>query len=92
MEINIDKVLGLIYSQRVMLSLVGKGLEREAAYALVQRNTLKAWETKEHFAQLVLADQEIRAHLSEEEVKGVFDSSYHTKHVDTIFRRVGLLS
>ncbi len=91
MQENMDKVLGLIYSQRVMLSLVGKGLEREAAYALVQRNTLKAWETKQKFMDLILADEEIRTKLNEEEVKALFDSSYHTKHVDDIFHRVGLL-
>lgn len=88
---NMDKVLGLIYSQRVLLSLVGKGLEREKAYAMVQRNTLKAWETKQKFLDLLLADQEIRKYLSEDEIRGLFDPAYHTKHVDDIFRRVGLL-
>jgi len=88
---NIGKVVGLIFSQRVMLTLVGKGISRETAYAWVQRNAMQAWETKEQFKSLVLKDSEIREHLNEEEIAGLFDYSYHTKHVDTIFKRVGLL-
>ena len=88
---NIGKVVGLIFSQRVMLTLVGKGISRETAYAWVQRNAMQAWETKEEFQSLVLKDAEIREHLNEEEIAGLFDYSYHTKHVDTIFKRVGLL-
>lgn len=88
---NIGKVVGLIFSQRVMLTLVGKGISRETAYAWVQRNAMQAWETKEEFKSLVLKDSDIREQLTEEEITGLFDYSYHTKHVDTIFRRVGLL-
>lgn len=88
---NIGKVVGLIFSQRVMLTLVEKGISRETAYTWVQRNAMEAWETKEEFKSLVLKDQEIRTHLSEEEISELFDYSYHTKHVDTIFKRVGLL-
>jgi len=88
---NIGKVVGLIFSQRVMLTLVGKGISRETAYAWVQRNAMQAWETKEEFKSLVLKDSDIREQLTEEEITGLFDYSYHTKHVDTIFRRVGLI-
>ncbi|WP_019849849.1 adenylosuccinate lyase [Desulfitobacterium sp. PCE1] len=91
MQENIDKVVGLIFSQRVMLTLVEKGLSRETAYAWTQRNALQAWETKESFQSLVLKDQDIRNYLDEEEIAELFDYSYHTKHVDTIFKRVGLL-
>jgi adenylosuccinate lyase len=88
---NINKVVGLIFSQRVMLTLVEKGVSRETAYALVQRNAMKAWDTKEEFKSLVLKDAEIREYLNEEEIAGLFDYGYHTKHVDTIFKRAGLL-
>lgn len=91
MQENIDKVLGLIFSQRVMLALVGKGLSRETAYAWVQRNALRAWETKEEFKALVSADADISGELTLNEIAELFDYSYHTKHVDYIFKRVGLL-
>ncbi|MFZ5626424.1 MAG: lyase family protein, partial [Bacillota bacterium] len=87
---NINKTHGLVFSQRVLLALVDKGLTREAAYALVQRNALKAWETKQPFLDLVLADQEITAHLNEEEIRGLFNFDYHLAQVDTIFARFGL--
>jgi adenylosuccinate lyase len=88
---NIGKVVGLIFSQRVMLTLVEKGISRENAYAWVQRNAMKAWDTKVEFKTLVLNDTEIREYLNEEEISGLFDYGYHTKHVDTIFKRAGLL-
>jgi adenylosuccinate lyase len=90
MKANIDKVCGLIFSQRVMLALVDKGMSRETAYEWVQRNALQAWQTKENFQDLVLRDQEISNYLTEEEIHLLFDYSYHTKHVADIFRRVGL--
>lgn len=88
---NVEKVVGLIFSQRVMLALVEKGMSRETAYAWVQRNALQAWETKEPFKNLVSNDPEIEQYLTEHEIADLFDYSYHTKHVDTIFKRVGLL-
>jgi adenylosuccinate lyase len=90
MKANIDKVCGLIFSQRVMLALVDKGMSRETAYEWVQRNALQAWQTKENFQDLVLRDKEISNYLSEEEVQELFDYTYHTKHVADIFKRVGL--
>ncbi len=90
MQANLDKTLGLIFSQRVMLSLVEKGMAREAAYALVQRNALEAWNSKEMFKDLIQRDREVMALLSPSEVEGLFDYSYHTKHVDYILRRTGV--
>jgi len=88
---NIEKVYGLIFSQRVMLSLVDKGMSRETSYAWVQRNAMKAWDTRSSFKDLVLQDEEIMAVLSQEEVDTLFDYGYHTQHIDYIFKRVGLL-
>jgi len=88
---NIEKVYGLIFSQRVMLTLVEKGVSRETSYAMVQRNAMKAWDTKCAFRELVLQDQEIMNVLDAEEVNELFDFSYHTKNIDYIFKRVGLL-
>lgn len=90
MKANIDKVCGLIFSQRVMLALVDKGMSRETAYEWVQRNALIAWETKEDFKVLVQRDAEISKYLTEEEIHNLFDYTYHTKHVIDIFKRVGL--
>ncbi|WP_227764811.1 adenylosuccinate lyase [Zhaonella formicivorans] len=90
MQTNLEKTLGLIFSQRVLLALVDKGILRETAYQWVQRNALEAWRTKTEFKKLVLADQDIMARLSPEEVEDLFDYSYHLKHIDYIFNRAGL--
>jgi adenylosuccinate lyase len=91
MQKNIDKVFGLIFSQRVMLSLVEHGMGREDAYAMVQRNAMKAWETKVQFKDYVLDDKDIMAVLTAKEVEELFDYSYHTKNVNYVFRRIGLI-
>ncbi len=88
---NIEKVYGLIFSQRVMLSLVDKGISRETSYAWVQRNAMKAWDNRSSFKDYVLQDSEIMGVLSSQEVDELFDYGYHTKNIDYIFRRVGLL-
>jgi len=85
---NLDKFRGLVHSQRVLLALTQAGASREDAYRLVQRNAMKVWEQGKDFLEELLADQEVRAALSEEEIREKFDLGYHTKHVDTIFRRV----
>jgi adenylosuccinate lyase len=90
MKANIDKVCGLIFSQRVMLALVDKGVSRETAYSLVQRNALEAWQTKEQFQNLIERDSSIRDYLNEQEISELFDYTYHTKHIADIFRRLGL--
>jgi len=88
MRKNLDRLGGLIHSQRVLLALTQAGISREAAYALVQRNALKVWEENADFLAELLADSEVRAQLSEQEIRAQFDLAYHTKHVDTVFERV----
>ncbi|MGI6360754.1 MAG: adenylosuccinate lyase [Bacillota bacterium] len=87
---NVEATLGLIFSQRVMLALVGKGVLREKAYELVQKNALTAWEQQIDFQYLVLEDQEIKKYLSAQEINDLFDYDYHTKQVDYILQRAGL--
>ena len=88
MEANMNKFRGLVHSQRVLLALTQAGTSREDSYRLVQRNAMKVWEEGKDFLEELLADEEVRAALSEEEIREKFDLSYHTKHVDTIFSRV----
>jgi len=88
MRKNLDRLGGLVHSQRVMLALTRKGVAREEAYRLVQRNAMKIWNEGGDFLALLKADKEVRKHLSEAELKAEFDLDYHFKHVDTIFRRV----
>jgi len=85
---NLNKFRGLVHSQRVLLALTQAGTSREDAYRLVQRNAMKVWEQGKDFLEELLADAEVRAALSEEDIREKFDLGYHTKHVDTIFRRV----
>ena len=85
---NMNKFRGLIHSQRVLLALTQAGVSREDAYRLVQRNAMKVWEQGKDFLEELLADQEVRAALPEAELREKFDLGYHTKHVDTIFKRV----
>ncbi|SDW75863.1 adenylosuccinate lyase [Roseicitreum antarcticum] len=85
---NMNKFRGLIHSQRVLLALTQKGVSRENAYTLVQRNAMKVWEQGLDFQTELLGDPEVRAALSEAEIAEKFDLGYHTKHVDTIFARV----
>lgn len=88
MERNLNRLGGLVMSQRVLLALTQKGVSREDAYALVQRNAMKVWEQGKDFRTELLSDPDVRAVLSEEEINEKFDLGYHTKHVDTIFARV----
>lgn len=90
MRANLDKTLGLVFSQRVMLSLIDKGMSRERAYEWVQRNALYAWESKTDFEYLVSEDKDISHYLSKEEIEEIFDYNYHLKNVDYIFQRAGL--
>ena len=90
MKNNLEKTQGLIFSQKVMLKLVGQGLLREEAYELVQRNALKAWEEKTNFKDLLMADEEIKQHLDPQQIKEIFDYDYHLQEIDTIFKRVGI--
>ncbi len=88
MMANMNKFRGLIHSQRVLLALTQAGVSREDAYRLVQRNAMKVWEQGKDFLEELLADSEVTAALPEAELRKKFDLDYHTKHVDTIFRRV----
>jgi adenylosuccinate lyase len=88
MRRNLDRLGGLVHSQRVMLALTQKGVAREDAYRLVQHNAMKAWQGGGDFLALLKADKEVRKHLSEAELAENFDLDFHLAHVDTIFRRV----
>ncbi|MBI5017171.1 MAG: adenylosuccinate lyase [Deltaproteobacteria bacterium] len=85
---NLARTGGLIFSQRVLLALVEKGVSREDAYRLVQRNAMKVWEQGLDYKALLQADPDVSRHLSAGEIDDAFDMGYHLKHVDTIFRRV----
>ncbi|MEG1501436.1 MAG: adenylosuccinate lyase, partial [Clostridiales bacterium] len=90
MRKNLDKTLGLVFSQRVMLALVEKGILRDTAYEWVQRNALNSWHNKVDFEYLILEDQDIAKYLSRQEIMGLFDYEYHTKNIDYILKRAGL--
>ncbi|HAA6728367.1 TPA_asm: adenylosuccinate lyase [Listeria monocytogenes] len=90
MKRNMDRTLGLIYSQRVLLALIDKGLAREAAYDVVQPRAMEAWEKQVPFRELVEQDATITENLSAEEIADCFDYNYHLKNVDLIFDRLGL--
>jgi adenylosuccinate lyase len=88
MKRNLDRLGGLIHSQRVLLALTQKGLSREASYAAVQRNAMPVWRGEGNFLDLLARDKEVAAVLPKAELEALFDLGYHTKHVDTIFDRV----
>jgi adenylosuccinate lyase len=88
MRANLDRLGGLVNSQRVLLALTQKGLSREDAYAIVQRHAMKVWEGKGDFLPLLTKDKRVTDRLSQSELKALFDDAYHLKHVDTIFHRV----
>ena len=90
MRRNIELTQGVIFSQRVLLALIDKGLTREEAYKMVQGNAMKAWEEKKGFLGLLEADKRITSHLSKEELKSLFDYGYYLKYVDNVFERLGL--
>jgi len=85
---NMNKFSGLVMSQRVLLALTQAGVSREDSYKLVQRNAMKVWENGADFKTELLADKDVLAALSADEIEEKFDMGYHTKHVDTIFKRV----
>ena len=79
---------GLIFSQQVLIKLAEKGIERQEAYGIVQRNAMKVWDSGRDFKALLMEDQDIGEYLSKDEIEELFDVAYHLKHVDTIFKRV----
>jgi adenylosuccinate lyase len=88
MRRNLDRLGGLVHSQRVLLALTQKGASREDAYAMVQRNATKAWRDEGDFQALLKADPEVRKYLGDKELAGYFDLDFHFTQVDAIFRRV----
>ena len=88
---NMDATFGLIYSQRVLLKLIDKGMSREEAYDLVQPKTALSWDNQTPFRLLVEQDTTIMSKLSKEDIDEAFDYHYHLSHVDDIFKRVGLI-
>ncbi len=88
MRRNLDRLGGLVHSQRVLLALTQHGVSREDAYSMVQRNAMPVWRGEEDFLTLLKADPDVAAKLSFAELEDLFDLNYHLKHVDTIFERV----
>ena len=88
MQKNLDRLGGLVHSQRILLALTQKGVSREDAYRLVQRNAMPVWRGEGEFLTLLKADPEVTAALPPAEIEALFDLGYHLKHVDTIFGRV----
>ncbi|MFP3910915.1 MAG: adenylosuccinate lyase [Desulfobacteraceae bacterium] len=85
---NLQQTKGLIFSQQVLIKLAEKGLERQKAYVMVQRNALKVWDTGKEFKTLLMEDDEVSRHLDRNEIEAIFDLKYHLKHVDDVFQRV----
>jgi adenylosuccinate lyase len=88
MQRNLDRLGGLVHSQRVLLALTQAGMSREDAYRIVQRNAMQVWERGSDFKSLLGMDPEVAQFLKPAELDALFDLGYHTKHIDTIFARV----
>jgi adenylosuccinate lyase len=91
MRENMDRSFGLMFSQRVLLRLAGKGLPRQAAYELVQKNAMRAWRERAAFRDLLAADSEVMGKLTPAELDDCFDPAWHLRNIDAIYRRAGLL-
>lgn len=92
MRENMERTQGLVFSQRVLLALIEKGLTRQEAYKLVQRNAMRAWRERVPLRDLLAADPDVAARLDAGELDALFDYGYYTRHVDDVFRRIGLLT
>ncbi len=90
MKKNLDLTRGLVFSQRVMLALINKGLSRQQAYEIVQRNAMKAWKGNRNFLTLLKADAGVKETLPLAELEALFDYQHYLQHIDEIFRRLGL--
>ncbi len=88
MQKNLDRLGGLVHSQRILLALTQQGMSREDAYAAVQSNAMRVWRGEGRFLDFLKADEKVSAHISARELEALFDLDYHFKHVDTIFSRV----
>ena len=89
---NMESTRGLLFSQRVLLALVERGLARDSAYQIVQRNATRSWDEGLDFRELLKTDPDVTAHLSPDELSGLFDYGYYLRHVDDTFKRLGLLA
>ncbi len=87
---NINLTKGLIFSQRILLSLIDKGLSREKAYRIVQKSALKSWDEDRDFLETLMEDGEVLSYISEEELRALFDPKFFIKEIDKIFERIGL--
>ena len=90
MKKNMELTKGLVFSQRVMLALIDKGMSRQKAYELVQRNAMVAWKGSKDFLAQLKSDPEVAEVLSAEELKSLFDYHFYLRHIDEIFERLGL--
>jgi adenylosuccinate lyase len=90
MKRNIELTKGLVFSQRVMLALINKGLGRQKAYELVQRNAMKAWKENKSFLSMLKADPEVSTTLPQSELEALFDYQYYLRYIDDVFKRLGL--
>ena len=88
---NLGATKGLIFSGQLLLALTNKGLSREAAYELVQRNAMRVWDEDRDFQELVKADTEIKGQLSAAEIDRIFSLDHYLRNVDAIYRRIGLV-
>jgi len=91
MKENLESTRGLVYSGRVLTALIEKGMKRNDAYSVVQRNAKRVWADRLEFFELLLADPEVRRYLSEEELSELFDYSWHLRYIDVGFKRLGLI-
>ena len=90
MKKDLEMTHGLVFSQRVMLALIDKGISRQQAYKFVQKNAMESWRTGKKFLSLLEADTELMQLISKEELEAIFDYNFYMAHVDTIFKRLGL--
>jgi len=90
MILSLSKTKGLIYSQRVLLELMKKGLTREAAYEIIQHCAMQVWQETSDFKDILYRDRKVRKHLRPSEIDGCFDIKYYTRHTDRIFKKVGV--
>jgi adenylosuccinate lyase len=88
MQKNLDRLGGLVHSQRILLALTQKGMSREDSYAAVQRNAMPVWRGEGQFLDLLKRDPDVSRHLTSAELESLFDLGYHTRHIDVIFERV----
>jgi adenylosuccinate lyase len=90
MKENMEASYGLVFSQRVMLALIDKGMSRQDAYKIVQANAMKAWEARTPYLDFLLDDERVTSKLSRNELASLFDYGWYLRHVDDSFRRIGL--